>query len=183
MEIPSPVEPCVVVERRHIDHQRIALPVAVRPTHPRIGGRFPMRIHVDSARSTLVLVDDQNLRRSLKNLKWKRHVVGARHARPITLEFRLAGVIAMRIVSDFHGHPFLEVLLLFCESFGTVRNFAALDDALSTRTGAPRTHDLRMRSGLRSVGENVPVRGREGLPNTIQVRFTVRSAGRRVSRE
>src|SRR5262247_3057999 len=53
---------------------------------------------------------DQNLRRSLENLKRKRHVVGARHAWPITLEFGFARVISMRIVGDLDAHPIFKIL-------------------------------------------------------------------------
>src|SRR5262245_9243989 len=103
-----------------------------------------MWIHVDGAHSTFILIDHQDFRWSLKDLKWKRHIVGARHTRPITLQFRLAGVIAMRIVGDLDGHPFLKVLLLFRQGFRTVRNLAALDDTLSTGLCAPRTHEFGM---------------------------------------
>ena len=183
MIVPCSIEPRVVVEPGHVNDQRIALPVAIRPPHPGIGGRLPMRIHVDGAGSSLVLIDDQYFAGSLENLKWKRHVVGARHARPITLEFRLATVIALRIVGDLHGHPLFKVLLLFRQRFRAVRNYTAFDNTLPSGSCAPCAQKFGMRSRLSPMRLKVPICRSERLPNPVQVGFAVRRAGRRVSRE
>src|SRR5439155_2123707 len=86
MIISSAVKPRMIVLGRYVDNQCVALPVAIRPSHPGIGGSFPMMIQVDGAHSVLVLIDHEDFRRSLKDLKGKRHVIGARHTRPVTLQ-------------------------------------------------------------------------------------------------
>ena len=92
-----------------------------------------MRIHVDGTERSLELVDDLDLIRILKNLKRMRHVVGARHARPIARNFRIAEVKTTRIVCDFGVHPVVEVLLLLRQRLGTIRKLAAFDDTLAAR--------------------------------------------------
>src|SRR5262245_66539393 len=128
MIIAGSIEPGIVVERSHVNDQRVALPSAIRPSHPGVDWSLPMRIHIYGARGTLVFINDQDFRRSLENLKRKRHVIRSWHARPITLELRFAGVIAMRIVGYLHGHSIFEILFLFRLRFRPVRNLAAYDD-------------------------------------------------------
>src|SRR2546425_5526392 len=180
--IPSPVEPGVVVEVRHVDHQRIAFPAAIRPPHPGLTGSVHMRIHVDAAHGTLELIHDENLLRGLENLKWIGHVVRAGHARPKTHDFRVALVETMRIVRDLRCQAFVEVLLLFLQGVRPVREHATLDNAQSSRFCGVRTHDFGMRRRLRRMRLDVPVRRGEGLINPVQVWMAVRCTGGPVSR-
>src|SRR5205814_10551301 len=70
VETPGPVEPVLARwplrreengcrESRHIDNQRITLPFAVGPTHPRIDGRLRGFPHINLAASVGILVDDR----------------------------------------------------------------------------------------------------------------------------
>src|ERR1051326_418168 len=46
MKISGAVEPRLVIQSGDIDHQRLALPTAVRPAHPAIDGRLLRGIHL-----------------------------------------------------------------------------------------------------------------------------------------
>src|SRR3954462_8287982 len=72
MEISGSVEPGLIVQTSHVDHQCVALPVSNRPTHPAIdrgGTRFP---HVDGANGARVLIRYQDGFRRLNYLEWIR---------------------------------------------------------------------------------------------------------------
>src|SRR5438552_4436647 len=140
-----------------------------------------MRIHIDGAYSALVLINHQDFQRSLENLKSERHVVCARHTRPVTLQFRVASVVAMRVVGGLHGRALFQVFFLLCQSLRFVRNDAALDYALPSGTRAPHPHNFGMRSGLRRMRLNVPIRCDESLPNAVEIRLAVYCPRRRVS--
>src|SRR5438445_9581518 len=119
MEVAGPVKPCLVVETRHVDDQRIPLPVAGRPPHPGIVGTLLLAIHVDGSSCTRKLVGYQNVLRSLKYLKGIRHVSGAWHARHITLDFRVG------------GQPVLGILFLFRRRRRQIRDIVAFHYASS----------------------------------------------------
>src|SRR5579863_1473608 len=87
MEVPRPVEPCLIVKTSDVDNERIALPMADRPAHPRIIGTLQLAIHIDGSSGTRELIGHEDVFGSLKDLKRIRHVCGARHARHITLDF------------------------------------------------------------------------------------------------
>src|SRR5262249_32798865 len=70
VEIPGPGEPVLARrtvwcklnrcrESRYVDDQRVPLPSAVRPSHPRIDRRLRRFSHIDFATSIRVLVDDR----------------------------------------------------------------------------------------------------------------------------
>src|SRR4026209_1730266 len=102
MEISGPVEPGLVIETGHVDDQRLSFPSASRVSHPRIDGTLEIRpIHVEDAAGARELVSDEDVLRSLNDLKRKGHVRGPRYTRHITLDLRVL------------GQPGFEVLLLF----------------------------------------------------------------------
>src|ERR1700730_4712027 len=49
VEVPRPIEPGVLVEAGHVDDQRLALPAAARPSHPRVRGTLRLAVHPDDA--------------------------------------------------------------------------------------------------------------------------------------
>src|ERR1700724_4145483 len=87
MEIAGPIKPRLIVKARYVDDQRIAFPMADRPTHPCIIGTFQLAIHVDVSSGARELIGHKDVLRSLSYLKWVRHIRGARHTRHITLDF------------------------------------------------------------------------------------------------
>src|SRR5216683_1108914 len=60
VEISCPIEPALVVEPGHIDHQSVPLPTASGPTHPTVGGAGPRIVHRDVANSARVLIGDHD---------------------------------------------------------------------------------------------------------------------------
>src|SRR5437867_4349877 len=132
-----------------------------------------MRIHIAGAYRALVLVNHKYFHRRLENLKGKRQEIGARTTRPLPLQFRLARVVAMRVVGGLHSHALFEVFFLLCQSLRFVRNDAALDYALPSGTRAPHPHNFGMRSGLRRMRLNVPIRCDESLPNAVEIGLAV----------
>src|SRR2546422_5485589 len=104
VEIPGPVEPVLARwtlrreengcrESRHIDNQRVALPFAVGPTHPRIDGRLRRFPHIDLAASVGILIDDRQPLLALtdtgKDLKRIRQIRSAWHTGPMTVRLRV----------------------------------------------------------------------------------------------
>src|SRR3989475_12310231 len=103
-EIPGPIESVLARwarrrekngcrESRHIDNQRISLPFAVGPTHPRIDGRLRGFPHINLAASVGILVDDRQPLLTLtdtgKDLEWIRRIRSAWHTGQMTLQFRV----------------------------------------------------------------------------------------------
>src|SRR4029077_1866331 len=74
MEIAGPIKPRLVVKARHVDDQRIALPMANRPPHPCIIGTLQLAIHVDGSSGARELIGHEDVLRSLHYLKWVRHI-------------------------------------------------------------------------------------------------------------
>ena len=87
VKIAGAVEPGLIVEADHIHHQRVAFPVAVRPSHPAIGRAGPGSPIYDVARGVRVFIGDHDGLGRLQNLKRVRHVGGARHAGQVALGF------------------------------------------------------------------------------------------------
>src|SRR5688572_7886678 len=85
VKIAGPIEPRLVDEAGHVDHQRIAVPPAARPAHPVVGGAIVHLVHVDQPAGTRERVGNDDLVRPLDDLKRKRHVRGPRHARHVAL--------------------------------------------------------------------------------------------------
>src|SRR5712691_7915905 len=88
------------------------------------------------------------------------------------------------IAADVRDRAVLKVLFLFRKGLRPVGNFTApLDDALPGRPGAIGCVDFGVRSRLRLMILQVPIRGDERLPDTIEVGMTVRHARRSVRRK
>src|ERR1051326_6531423 len=68
-------------ERRVVDDERIALPMAVRPSHPRLDGSLNSFAHVNDAPGIRVLVSEHDLVLTLDDLKWIRQIRRTRDAR------------------------------------------------------------------------------------------------------
>ena len=153
MVISRPVEPSPRNEPGGVDDERVTLPVAVRPSHPIVRGSILgsllfIFLHVDRSQGVRELIYDHDVVCALNNLERKRHVVGARDARPITLKLRVAGRVPLLIGRDVYDHSIVGVRFLHRQRLRLVRDFAALHNSLASRPGSVCTHDLRMRSGL-----------------------------------
>src|SRR5262249_49375689 len=152
-KISCSIEPGLVVEAFDVHHQRLALPVAMRPTHPCVDRTFTLVVHVDGSSGARKLVGDQDVLRSLDNLKGKRHVRGPRYTGQVTLHFRVS------------GQPFLSVLFLFRRGPRLVRDSAAFYNAQTGGNGADRA-ERNYGSGPRSMTFNVPIGRADRLPDT-----------------
>src|SRR6266481_333772 len=132
---------------------------------------------MDRAIRTRILEDHHNLAGALNNLKRVRQIAGARHARQVTLRFRVA------------AEDVGKVRLLFLDSVGLVRDLLAFDDADPTRHSAHcaerehgrrrnltawARHDRQRRP--RRMRLKIPVRSVKGLPYPTQIRFAVGGA-------
>ena len=168
MEITRSVEPCLIVETRHIDNQRVAFPMARRPAHPCVIGTFQLAIHVDGSIGAREFVGDQDVQRRLNDLKWIWHVRRARHTRQIALDLWIG------------SQPLLRVLFLLCRRLRQVGDFVAFHDA-SARRNAERGTERGDRSHLGRMILDIPIRGVERFPNAVQVRLPIRRARRLVS--
>ena len=166
--IPRPVEPGHPVEAGRLDHEGLAFPVPVRPPHPGVGRRLHVVLHVDGAHRAGELVEDHDVRAALDDLERMRHVGGARHARQIALD----GRVARQAVG--------EVLVPSRERLGPVRNGVAFDHAEPAGRRAQRAQ-IADRTGAGRVRLDVPVRAVERLPDPVQIGPAVRRAGRRVA--
>src|SRR5262249_61299583 len=93
MEVPCAVEPGLVALIRDFHNKRISFPVADRPPHPRSIGRLWVATNMDDASRGCKLIRDQDLIRSLNDLKREAHVRGARNARKVTLGLGVAGCL------------------------------------------------------------------------------------------
>ena len=105
-----------------VDDQRLALPAPVRPSHPGIGGRGLLAVHVDGAQGARVLREHDDVLVRLENLNRIRHVHHPRHARQVALDLRVFPQCASRRT------PVLR------ERVGPVGDRAALDHAQSRGT-------------------------------------------------
>src|SRR5436309_12729737 len=144
MEIPRPVKPGLVIETRSIDYQRFSLPVTVRPSHPTIGGRLLVLIHIDGADRARILKDHHDVLRTLNNLKRLGHIHRAGHARQVALDLRIK------------GQPPFKVFLLFCRSRREIWNRATFDYSQPRRNSIRGTEcDDAPKSGCMSF--NLPI--------------------------
>ena len=167
MEIPGPVEPREIVEAGRIDDQGFSLPPAIRPSHPTIRRRFLVLVHVDRADRTGKGVDHHDVLLRLEDLERRRHVVGARHTRQITFDFRV------------ERQALFEVLFLSRGRRRLIGERAALDDPETRNHGAcgsKRCH----RPWRSAMALDIPIRFGERLPDTIEVGFAVRGTRRSV---
>ncbi len=90
MEIPSAVEPGLIVEAGDVDHQRVALPVSDGLAHPRIRRSGSGIFQKNVAHRARVLIDERQRAGAFENLERVGHVSGARHAGQIALDLRIA---------------------------------------------------------------------------------------------
>src|SRR5262245_5144512 len=168
MEIPRPVKPAQVVKIRAIDDERFTFPATVGPPHPAIGRRLRL-LHVDGAERPRKLKDHHDVIRALDDLKWVRHIHGARNAREVALDLWIT------------GHAVGEVVLFLLQGLRFVRKRAAFDDPYARRNGI-RSAKLIERTGRGAVGFDVPIGLIYSLPNPIQVGLAILRSGRPVSR-
>ena len=119
--IAGPVKPRALIETRHIDHQRVAFPLAIRLPHPRISRCRTRVFQIDIAKCPVVLIGDRQSLVALKNLERIRHVSSARHARQIAANFRI------------QIHAVLVVLILLRFRGRQIRNFATVNNSRATR--------------------------------------------------
>src|SRR5678816_659497 len=127
MEVAGAIEPGLIVEPGDIDDERVAVPLRHRLTHPRIDRGWPGILQVNVADGARIFVRDQQLTRTLDDLKRIRHVGRPRDAGQIALDLRIA------------RQPLLLVLLLRLQRVGLVRKLVAVDDAHARRYGTNRT--------------------------------------------
>src|SRR5688572_6391395 len=117
---------------------------------------------------------DEERRVAVRDLEWKWLIGRARHAGEEALDLRIA------------RQPVRLVLLFLLQPFGPVRQLVALDHAESAGDGADRAecdHFLRRNGhdrprphrerGLRTVRLDVPIRGVDGLPDSVEVWLAV----------
>ncbi len=184
VEIPRAVEPRLVVEMRHVDHERVSVPAPDRVAHPRVVRRTGDGIQVNRAGRVRERVHHLDLVRALHDLKRIRHVGRARDARQIAFELRIA------------VDPVCRVLRLPRRGRRRVRNLPVAlhhaDRSRNDRGRAEREHGSRgdlgvgiwidaalcHGAGARVVRLQVPVRLVVGLPHAADVRLAVRGACR-----
>src|SRR5437016_1708606 len=88
MEIPGPIEPCLIVLSCDVNDERVAVPTSDRPAHPGIGRRLWLAIHEDHACGAGKLVRHQDLFACLNDLERKSEICRSRYARQIAFRFR-----------------------------------------------------------------------------------------------
>ena len=120
-------------------------------------------IHVNRSHSAGVLKGHHDVLGIRNDLKWVGHIHGARHARQIAFDFRIA------------VHSIRKVFLLFLQRLRLIGNRAALHDAETGRNGKLRTE---LPEGTRrcAMPFDIPICGVHGLPDSIQFRFAGGSA-------
>src|SRR5205823_5772648 len=100
----------------------------------------------------------------------KRYISGARHARHVTLGFR----ILLR--------PLGGIFLLLRQRRRLIRNLLAISDNALSGGNRADSAKLPERPGLRGMILKIPVRCAEGLPDSSQVRLAIRGGRTRYRR-
>src|SRR5215469_5062597 len=144
MEISSPVEPGFVVLCSHVNDQRVAIPTADGPAHPRIGRGLGLTIHIDNARRTGKLVGDQDLFGSFNDLKRQPDIRGSRNPWKIALGFGIAHSV-VHLVRSGTDKPFFEIFFFLGGGPRLVRNPSTFYDALSRGLSADSAQKFRER--------------------------------------
>src|SRR5690554_477519 len=111
-EVAGAIEPREAVQPGDLDHERVAVPAAVRGAHPGVDGRLDALVAVHDAARLAELVDEQDLAVPLQDLERIRHVRRTRYAGHEALELRIAVVVVRQI---FHDEAIGEVVLLALE--------------------------------------------------------------------
>src|SRR5690606_29873714 len=73
------IEPCLAVQARDLDDQRVAVPACVRPPHPAVERGLAFAADEQTSEPCGVLINDRNVALVLKNLERVRHVSRSRH--------------------------------------------------------------------------------------------------------
>src|SRR2546427_12572681 len=171
--IAGSIKPGQIVEAVHLDHKRVAVPLAVRPPHPAVHRRLCVVDHVDGAIGAGVLVHEEDVVHSLDDLERVRHVGRPRQPRHVALGFRI------------RLGPSRLVLLPLLQAVRRVRDRAVVvDDHALSRRNREHGAELPERGRRGGVILEVPVGGVDGLPDAIQVRMardSIRSRGGRRS--
>jgi len=151
-----------VDERRVLDDQRLVVPAAVLPSHPRVDRRFLRRAHVHDAARVGILIREDDLILVLEDLERVGEVRRARDARQVAAHLR----VQLR--------PVRAVLLTPRERFRRVRNPSADHHAQAGRDGAHGAHLERLlRRGAAALRLQVPEGRVHRLPDAVQVRVSV----------
>ncbi len=175
MEVARPVEPGVGREARRVDHEGVALPVRQRVAHPGLVGIGLDLVEVDDALGVGELEDHHDLVRALEDLERVGEVHGARHARQVAEDLRVA------------IQPVRGVLPLPLRRPRSIRDLVAHDHAEAAGRPADRAEgehrgsrhgDVGVDAGLahhgaRDVRLQVPVRGVVRLPDPAEIRLAV----------
>ncbi len=161
MVVAGAIEPRVLAEVDAVDHQRVAVPAAARITHPPVDvpGGMGIAVHVDLADGVVVFVEDVHLVGLLHDLERERHERDARHAREITLRFRIERR-ALRFV-----------LFLLRQRLRFIRQLVSRDHAFARGHAEPGAVILK-----------VPRGGVEDLPDSLDVGVAVSRLWRRIRR-
>src|SRR5213594_3115692 len=169
MKITCAIEPGLVAQAGDVDHERLAFPTTIGPSHPAIPRSLRRGPHINDANGACVFVGHHNILWSLDDLKgiWK--VGSAWYAGQITLD------LGVKL------HPVRLILLLLGGRCRQVRNLIALHNALTWRQGERRSQcgHWTLRG---SVALEIPIGLIQSLPDTVQVRFSIPGTWRTVSR-
>src|SRR5262245_43097945 len=157
--IAGAVEPGQIVEGLHLDHQRVAVPLAVRPTHPTVHRGLGVPGHVDRAIATGVLVNEKDVVLALDDLKRVRHIGRSREPRHVAFRFRI------------RLGPSGPVLFPLLQALRRVRDRAVVvDNHALSRRNREKGAELPERGRRGGVTFEIPVGAVDGLPDAIQVR-------------
>src|SRR3989454_10032688 len=126
VKVSRAVKPGLVALIRDFNNERVSLPMANRPAHPRAIGRRRLATYMNDASRGGKLVCDQDLCRGLNNLKRQSHVRGPRNTRQITLGLGIAGCL-INFPGDGASEPFLKILFFLCLGRRLIRDLASLD--------------------------------------------------------
>ena len=111
----------------HVHHQRVAVPMSDRPSHPTVSRRRARVLHVNRSNRVCKLIRNHDRIRTLDDLKRLRHISGARHAWHVALDLRV-------------GSPAIfEILIALLACAGQVGDLAALHNARTRRHRADRS--------------------------------------------
>ena len=116
-------------EAAAVDHECVALPSTVRPSHPCVGWWRALAAHVNGAMRAGELRHHENRRVRLYDLHRVGHVHHSRDTGQVALD--------LRVFSKGVG----RILLLLCEGVGAIRNRSVHHDALS-RQGPRKRHPV-----------------------------------------
>src|SRR5262245_25318603 len=119
VKIAGTIQHRIAVHIRHFDDEDITLPMPIVPTQSRIEGTTLVILHVNQPAPRRERINHHNIAVALRNLEWKVVISVARNTEHV----------ALRLV--VRSGPLAAVFVALFESFGFIRNYAAIaDDAL-----------------------------------------------------